>query len=48
MKSYNKKARWIENIKDTYKTIEQHMYEDITIEEIINIYNTHISESHLE
>ena len=35
-KSSNKKEKWIENIKVTYKNNEPQMYEDITIEEIIN------------
>ena len=35
-KSFNKKAWWIETIKDTYENNEQQMYEDITTGEIIN------------
>ena len=34
--NHNKKANWIKNIKDIYKNNEALMYEDITIEKIIN------------
>ena len=36
-KKNNNKARWIENIKDTYRNNEPQMYEDFKVKEIINI-----------
>ena len=35
-KSYNKNARWTEDIKDTYKNNESQMYEDVATGEIKN------------
>ena len=40
-KSYNKKERWIENIKCTYKNYEPQMYNDISTGEIIDTLHHH-------
>ena len=45
-KSYTKKARWIENTKDTHRSYELQMYEDILLKEIMNtLERTHKSMS---